>query len=181
MIPNHNTIKNWDDLWTRTGYKYPEMKPVNERKQKVASLIPKAVRVIDVAAGVGQIRNYLDPSIGYIAVDFSLAALKLNRKIRIQADINALPIKRKSAHTVIAMEILEHVDNPVTFLKRIAAIANRQIIITVPDNRLPPDENGWHRTLYTGESLTTLLARAIKHKTITTYKTQLNLVARCIL
>ena len=181
MIPNQNTIKNWDDLWTTTGYKYPEMKAVNERKQKVASLIPKAVRVIDVAAGVGQIRQFLHPSVGYIALDFSLVALKNNGKLRIQADINALPIKRKSAHTVIAMEILEHVDNPVTFLKRIAAIANRQIIVTVPDNRLPPDQNGWHRATYTAESFTILLARAIKHKTITTYKTQLNLIARCTL
>ncbi|MCK4596908.1 methyltransferase domain-containing protein, partial [bacterium] len=149
MIPNQNTIKNWDDLWTKTGYKYPEMKPVNERKEKVASLIPKAVRVIDVAAGVGQIRQSLHPSVSYIALDFSLIALKMNKGTRIQADINALPVKPKSVHTVIAMEILEHVDNPVTFLKRIAALANRQIIISVPDNRLPPDENGWHRTTYT--------------------------------
>ena len=181
MKPNPNTIQTWDDVWTRTGYEFPEMKSVTERKQKVASLIPKAVRVIDVAAGAGQIRQFLDPSVGYIAIDFSLAALKLNGKLRIQANVNALPVKRKSAHTVIAMEILEHLDNRITFLRRIAAIANRQIIVTVPDNRLPPEENGLHRTLYTPESLTILLARVLKHKRITTYKTQLNIVARVIL
>jgi len=181
MLPNQNTIENWDALWTKTGYKFPEMKAVNERKHKVASLIPKAVTVIDVAAGAGQIRNFLHPSVTYIALDFSLVSLKMNGKLRIHADINALPLKQKSAHTVIAMEILEHLDNPVTFLNRIAAIANRQIIITVPDNRLPPDQNGWHRATYTAESLTILLARGIKHSRITTYKTKLNLVARCIL
>lgn len=181
MNPNPNTIKNWDDTWTKTGYKYPEMKSVTERKQKVASLIPKSVRVIDVAAGVGQIRQFLHPSVGYIALDFSLVALKLSSGIRIQADIAHLPIKPKSFHSAIAMEILEHVDNPVTFLKRIAALANRQIIVTVPNNRLAPDQNGYHRATYTPESFTILLARAIKHSTITTYKTQLNLIARCLL
>lgn len=179
MKPNPNTIKYWDDLWTKTGYKFPEMKPVNERKQRVASLIPKAVTVLDLAAGVGQIRQFLHPSVGYIALDFSLAALKMNGKIRIQADIHALPIKRKSVHTIIAMEIIEHIDNPITFLRKIARIATRQIIVTVPNNRLPPEQNGYHRAVYTNESLTRLLARALRHKTITTSKTELNLIARC--
>ncbi|MBA7651547.1 hypothetical protein ES703_59366 [subsurface metagenome] len=179
MKPNPNTIQTWDDVWTRTGYKFPEQQPVNERKQRVASLIPKAVTVLDLAAGVGQITHYLHPSVKYIALDFSLAALKMNGKIRIQADINALPIKPKSVHTVIAMEILDHIDNRITFLRKIARIANRQIILTVPDNRLPPTQYPLHRTVYTNESLTKLLARVLKHKTITTWKTELNLIARC--
>ncbi|MBA7686306.1 hypothetical protein ES703_94749 [subsurface metagenome] len=155
------------------------MKPVNERKQRVASLIPKAVTVLDLAAGVGQIRQFLHPSVGYIALDFSLAALKMNKGPRIQANINALPVKPKSVHTVIAMEILDHIDNPITFLRKIARIATRQIIVTVPDNRLPPSQYPLHRAVYTNESLTTLLTRALRHKTITTSKTELNLIARC--
>lgn len=179
MKPNPNTIKYWDDLWTKTGYKFPEMKPVNERKQRVASLIPKTVTVLDVAAGVGQITHFLHKSVKYIALDFSLAALKANGKIRIQADIRALPIKPKSVHTVIAMEILDHIDNPITFLRKIARIATRQIIVTVPDNRLPPSQYPLHRAIYTNESLTRLLTRVLRHKTITIWKTKLNLIARC--
>ena len=39
MADNPNTIPQWDALWAKTGYRFPEQKPVNERKRAVASFL----------------------------------------------------------------------------------------------------------------------------------------------
>ena len=181
IFGNPNTTETWDDLWAKTGYKFPEQKPVNERKRAVASFVPHGAVVLDVACGAGQITNVLDPSITYIGLDFSSYALKLSKHLSIRGDVYNLPVKSKSVQAVIAMEILEHLQHPTPFIRELVRVAQKIVIISVPDNRLTPEDTHFHLCTYDQFSLYDILHASVIVQDILVTKTELNLIARIVL
>ena len=178
---NPNTRQRWDELWPKVGVRFPEKEPVNQRKKAVAAMIPPHTTLLNVACGVSQIMHLLDPSVLHIGLDFSTKALHLFPGLRIQADVRALPIRTKSVHTVIAMEILEHLDDPLPFLRDLQRIARTQIIVTVPHNRLAPEKEPLHRRTYTRPTLQDLITRAIRYESLGFYFSPLNIIGRIML
>lgn len=179
--PNPNTRREWDQRWPNVGVRFPEQEPVNARKKAVATLVGKNITLLNVACGVAQIIHYLDPSVLHIGLDFSREALRLFPGPRIQADVRALPIREKSVHTIIAMEILEHLDDPTAFLQDLCRIARKQVIVTVPHNRLPPEKEPLHRRTYTTNSLSFLMDMSTPHPFTAHAKTKLNIIGRIML
>jgi len=179
--PNPNTRDTWDELWPKVGVRFPEKEPVNARKKAVAAMVPKNVTVLNLACGVSQIMHLLDPSVKHIGLDFSREALARFPGTRIRADVRALPIRTHSIHTVIAMEILEHLDDPHSFLTDLYTIAREQIIVTVPHNRLKPGDYTMHRAAYTRAALYHIIRATIPSPNCAITTTPLNLIARITL
>lgn len=175
---NSNTISAWNARWAKTGYRFPEQVPVGERKRAVASFVPYGALMLDFACGAGQIREFLDPSIRYIGLDFSGEALRLNPGLLIQGDVRELPIKSKSVPVVIAMEILEHLERPDAFARELVRVAQKLVIISVPKNRLTPEDTAWHLSTYDKFSLYEFLNNLVIAKGILINATKLNLIAR---
>lgn len=60
----------------------------------------------------------------------------------IRGDAHHLPFKNNSFDTVVSGDILEHVVNPVEFLRELIRISKEKVVITTPD------EYQWHKDLY---------------------------------
>ena len=192
IIPgqNPNTPQNWDARWQRIGLHQLQDEWVIDRLEKVASLIPPHVEVIDLACGAGIIQRYLPIGTQYTPVDFSQEALNLAGGHGILAPCTSVPAGPKEYHTALAMEILEHLDQPEDLIHQAMALANTQCIFTVPNNRLSPKEFPYHRRTYTEQSLMELLTPFTLPQTaqfspygpfttLTIFHTTANLIAQC--
>ena len=89
-----------------------------------------------------------------------------------------LPVKSKSVQAVIAMEILEHLENPAPFVRALVRAAQKIVIISVPDNRLTPQDTPFHLRTYDKFSLYTFLDGLGIGKRVLINSTELNLIAR---
>lgn len=143
--PNPNTSENWDARWKDIGLVQTKDVWVQARLDRVAELIPDQATVIDLAAGPGLIRHKLPQCASYTPVDFSEEALKLSGIEGIVAPCTDVPVPPHSYHTVLCMEILEHLDDPRPLIIEAARIARFQVIVTVPKERLGPEEFPYHR------------------------------------
>lgn len=84
--------------------------------------------------------------------DHSDVAMKNLRLRGIKCRVEKLPKITGEADIVIATEVLEHIKKDMAVLKAMRKITD-QVIITVPNNRLGPNECNEHERLYTAESL----------------------------
>ena len=180
-MTDKNTPDAWDLLWTQAGYKLPEQKPVDQRKKAVALFVPCGAFVLDIACGVGQIAQYLDPSVRYVGLDFSTVALRLHPCHGIQADVRDLPIMPKSVDVIIAMEILEHLQDECAFIRSLVRVARKLVIISVPNDRLGPESTPYHLRAYDRFSLYDRIHAAVIAQDILITTTELNLIARIVL
>ncbi len=102
--------------------------------------VPLDSPIIDIGCGTGSNLRTLDGAgrSSVLGLDLSTYALLLaKKKVRfplINGDINHLPIRTNSIGLIIAMDLLEHLDNDLDALRELhRALRNRGIIIlTVP-------------------------------------------------
>lgn len=181
QTPNPNTPAAWDSLWKGIGLAQAKDPWIQDRLTKVAEMIPEGVSVIDLAAGTGIIRHKLSVKSKYVPVDFSQKALDLCQVPGILAPCTDVPVDDNSFHTVLGMEIIEHMDKPYRLLLEAARIANHQVIVTVPDNRLPPQQFNMHRRTWTRPQFHEFLQTFDRFASIHITKTAANLVALCTL
>ncbi len=151
------------------------------RVNTVSRMIPPGVSIIDLAAGAGIIRERLPRGTTYLPVDFSQKALDLCGVPGLLAPCTDVPVSDNSFHTVLCMEILEHLDQPHLLLLEACRIALHQVIVTVPNDRLPPEEFSMHRRVYKNRPFTDFLRSCGRFISIEISQTAANLVARCIL
>lgn len=116
-------------------------------------------QIIDIGCGVGSNLG-LFRSMGYrtIAVDAEIYSLELAKKsfsdaIFINGDLQSLPIKSGSIGLIIAMDILEHLDEDAAGIKEIhrALVDGGKAIITIPAFKSlwgVQDIAGMHRRRY---------------------------------
>ncbi|MEE8154579.1 MAG: methyltransferase domain-containing protein, partial [Phycisphaerales bacterium] len=93
--------------------------------------------ILDVGCGPGLLMDRLKDSGVVIGVDFSAVAVAQCRDKgheAVQAPVESLPFPDAAFHTVVAIEVLEHVDDLDAALSEIHRVAREQIIITVPPN-----------------------------------------------
>jgi len=177
---NPNTLQAWNAQWSTLKYRESYDLLVVQRISKVASLIPKNSTVLDVASGPGFISKYLHDSINYTRFDFSTTALKLCPGKYILGNVLTYDFKPNSYSTIIAMEILEHLDNPGSLIKKLAAAATYQVIFTVPDNCKPPGVSRFHVAIYTVSELVNLVNISFPFSLSQTFKAGCNIICQCL-
>ncbi|MCK4624308.1 MAG: class I SAM-dependent methyltransferase [Phycisphaerae bacterium] len=177
--PNPNTPKKWDARWIEVDLPYRADPWARDRFTLVASLIPPDCSVLDVGAGPAHIRRYLKPGIYYVAQDFSPEALRRAGGNHILSGCTRIPVAEGSFDTVLALEILEHLDAPQRLIRECVRIASRQLIFSVPNNRLSPEEWPCHRAIYNADTFHQLLKDSSQFQKITYHTAPGNLVAQC--
>lgn len=98
--------------------------------------------VLDLGCGVGFLASLTEGK--YLGIDFSSVALGKAHKLHARtdaefllADIYTLPLETTFG-TVVLQEVLEHLDNPSSIIEKACSLANRRIIVTVPQNMPDP-------------------------------------------
>ena len=124
-------------------------------------------RIVDLGCGSGGVlRDWSEPSLR-VGVDRSLTALRIcaSRGLGhlIRADLGRLPLAGNCFDLVLALDVIEHLDDDVGFLRRSSGLCSKdgRLIIAVP--AFPflwsrHDETFEHRRRYTAASL----ARAVR-------------------
>lgn len=153
---------------------------VDQRLTLVAGLITPKATVLDLAAGPGLIRHKLRDPAAYVPVDFSQEALNLAGVPGILAPCTDVPVANAAYHTVLAMEILEHLDDPHPLVYEAIRIARVQVIFTVPNDRLPPHEFPYHRRTWTQAQLADFLDTFQDIAFTTFLQAPANIIGQCI-
>ena len=179
-MSNHNTVENWNKKWVTMKEPMEKDCWVKIRMKTVASLIPKMTTVLDVACGTGYIEEFLHSQIDYTGMDFSEEGIRHVKGRKIFGDIRIIKMPERSYDTVLAMEIVEHVDDPGELIKRIAVWARNQVIITVPNDRMGPDKNVFHVAQYSKESIVKLIESSYTFKKINVLAPGGNIICQCL-
>jgi len=123
--------------------------------------------VLEVGCAFGRFSAYLSRSRAYVGIDLSLAAVQKARadfphRVFLWGDALALGEGwHRAFDTLVAMQFLEHFEDPAAVLRRLRALARKRVVLTVPKG-LPHSEaqdghvSGWE----TWESFAEMLASA---------------------
>jgi ubiquinone/menaquinone biosynthesis C-methylase UbiE len=65
----------------------------------------------------------------------------------------------KSFDIVVATETLEHLDDPEFLLREMKRVARKKVIVSVPNNTLPPSVEKEHRQVFTRFRLNEMLSK----------------------
>ena len=110
---------------------------------RVAEILPRVGRVLDVGAGTGHSAALLAPRES-VAVDIDPVALEGQHRQTVVADMRALPFPDASFTSVVAVQSIEHVPDPERALAEIARVVEPGgVAAIVTPNRLTfarPDE-----------------------------------------
>jgi SAM-dependent methyltransferase len=104
--------------------------------------------VLDVGCGVGAYRLALrdEPGVVVHSLEYDAAsavAARRNGVNVIRGDARALPVRDRAVGTVIAIELLEHVDDPERAVAELARVARLNAIVTVPNAGVIPQLYPW--------------------------------------
>jgi len=126
-------------------------------------------RVLDLGCGTGGILRHWAQRCRCVGIDVSELALEISRRKGVRAlargDLNRLPFRDHSFDTVLALDVLEHLDDDVRFLagaSRVCAPGGR-MILSVPAFQLlwsKHDESFLHKRRYTARQLERVVRRA---------------------
>lgn len=149
---NLNTPDFWRVIWQNNASRYGSDPFHIARFRFVASLCVTSKSILDVASGPGWLDSYLPRSARYDRLDFCEDCLKLKPGRYIVADLLTCPDMSEYWDSVVAMEILEHVEDPGRIINFCVLHCTDQAIFTVPNNRLGPDQEPLHLVKYTVDS-----------------------------
>jgi SAM-dependent methyltransferase len=130
------------ELWGASNITNPEHQL--ERLEVIDRLLPEdTASVVDVGAGDGRVLHHLrgkrQLSPFAVAAERSFSALShATGSSRLQASIDALPMRDRSVDAALCCEVLEHLPPPVyeLALRELARVADRHVVITVPNREV---------------------------------------------
>jgi len=140
---NINTSEYWENFSGQT-YKNNVRKTGIARYIEVIKYIRYSSSILEVGCNFGDFLIYMiENSVDfntYSGFDFSKIAIS-DAKINfpehdwIEGDCHCLEVKENEYDIIVSMQTLEHIENPIVFLKRAYSILkeNGEIIITVPN------------------------------------------------
>jgi hypothetical protein len=135
--PNINTPSYWDQQWAdRPARPLPYYAMIAD--------LCKGQRVLDFGCGRGDLLAMLDE--GSHGIDFSAKAVEICRQRGLSAEVGDKPVGEFD--TIVATEVLEHLDEDALMLEHFFDHADR-VIYAVPYNTLPPSVEPEHRRCYT--------------------------------
>jgi len=154
-----NERSQWDKIWKNEGTSSWRKDAMGEVYARIAHLIPEAAHVVDVGGGVGQLASHLRRERGALVLvrDHSVAAVEICLGSGIDAAVFDLrteswPVDRPG--TIYTMtECLEHFSS-VDRAHILGQLRQSQktCFISVPNNRLGPDEEPQHAVKFTALS-----------------------------
>ena len=156
---SNNSVKFWNDTWKREKdrhYKHFEF---------IANKIDDKAKVIDIGCGCGTLLRYLRnvrPDLKLEGQDHSDYAIKRLKSEFLRAKVVVLPEVQGIANVIIATEVFEHIKDDEKLLKNCSLAANK-LILTVPNDRLGPEECNEHERKYTSKSLEEKLSKFYQH------------------
>jgi SAM-dependent methyltransferase len=146
---NHNSAEAWDKLWAQEGKTSWRGSAMREVYERIAALLPKKAKVIDIGGGVGILAEKL-VELGHVVEvwDISPEAIRqvkasgiLGRVVDLERDCPIIP----EGTWVIATEVLEHLSEIARrrVLNRIIK-AGGKALLSVPNFRLGPEDEPQH-------------------------------------
>lgn len=155
---NRNSVEEWDAIYSTEKGRATTGWNCHSAITVLAAVIPRGAHVLSCACGMGHAEKNTSkrrPDISWSGLDFSAAVVAhqgAHPSVRWnglhQADIRNLgeasPLRGQSFTTVMALEVLEHLDDPIPVVAAINRLASRQIILSVPyQNRIATAYHVW--------------------------------------
>jgi glycosyltransferase involved in cell wall biosynthesis len=154
----NNSVDIWDKLWQTAGEVEWRAEALKRVYARIAELIPPGAAVTDVGGGAGSLAEKLiqERQAKVTVIDHSASALK-QAELRGAKTLNAnLAGGVPADHTVpffVCTEVLEHFDYPGRgALLYSMWYQGQSALISVPNNRLGPDEEPQHAIKFTAMS-----------------------------
>lgn len=105
---------------------------------------PETGRILEVGCGEGFVISHLRRQGLYASfegLDQSEEALKMAKELNPEVpfscgDIYSLPVADKAFDTVMALEVLEHLKEPMRALKELCRVSHRVVLLSVPNEPL---------------------------------------------
>jgi tetratricopeptide (TPR) repeat protein len=147
-----NSAAEWDRLWSdpaEAKWRSEVLGPVYDR---ITTLVPRGAEVIDLGGGVGTLARKLNDERGCKAVvwDHSAEAVSQAPAGSCQVDLYEWTTVPSDA-LLVATECFEHLDEETRDSWYLAARCRQGIIVSVPNNRLGPEEEPQHTIKYTAK------------------------------
>lgn len=158
---NINSQSYWDNRWTNSpGF--------SRRCEKaICNLVDPKTSVLDVGFGTGRILRSLkkDKQCKVFGIDISRVAVDSLRREGIPALVmDVEDFSDKTPYDVVILShTLEHVSSDEQLIKKLALNTKKYVIVAVPNNCMPPEEEPEHQRVYTKESLIALLSKYFKN------------------
>lgn len=158
-------MKHWEknQVWTHLGW------PRHQQRFRNCAAALLGSTFIDIGCAYGhstaQMKR-IHPSGSWAGADFDRAAIDRARSLFSEIEFFFLSDSDfrgsigRGFDSVICSEVIEHVEDPISFLSSLSALADRRIIITTPNH--PVDDPG-HLRVYSLESLRSDIERAIQN------------------
>ncbi len=112
-------------------------RPVNPERARVAREFATG-SVLDIGCGAGQYVHLLDDGRDILGIDLeSYETWKSKPELFRKMGVEALGTLERQFDTVLAFEVLEHLEDPAAALLRFRSVCREKLIISVPNCREP--------------------------------------------
>jgi len=166
-----NSPDLWNRLWADKGQEEWRKQALNQVYTRIERLLPESANVVDLGGGVGVLGRRLRDTkkANVLVVDHSEEALKKAAEDGLETAIadleNEADVQRVIAgrDLIVATEVVEHLSAETRhILFRAAAITGRALL-SVPNDRLGPDEEPQHTVKYNAMSFKRDLQQHFEH------------------
>lgn len=157
---NINTLDFWNSLWSHSSNSWTRF-PNEVVRYEIAANMQVGDNALEIGCGQGGLALALlqfHPEVSYLGTDFSAQAIQTaicqrNYLVKSWEEVT------EKADTVYALEVIEHLDDPVKFLKHLAGLANKRLVISTPRYKVHGFEKhqGAHMWDFTDDELVDML------------------------
>jgi SAM-dependent methyltransferase len=118
---------------------YHDVDPMSQVDETVLDLVVARAgpRVLDLGGGLGGYSRALtERGFESLALDVNEEYVKVAQSIGVQAELydgERVPLDDGAVDTVIAIEVLEHLDDPGRLLREAARLSSRNVVVTTPN------------------------------------------------
>jgi hypothetical protein len=155
----HNSVDIWDHLWDKEGEQPWRAEALKRVYGRICCLVPEGATVVDIGGGQGDLAQKLikERSSVVTVLDHSSVGLKMaasNGALTMEVDLlQGIPTDLHP-DVFVCTEVLEHFETmPRGTLLEQMKFQAKSAIISVPNNRLGPDEEPQHALKYTAMDL----------------------------